>query len=63
MQEINIKSFIHLNDAVEFLEMELFDALTWTEEIDAEVKYINGQFRVGVTKNGRQKEFKFDQFD
>lgn len=60
MKEIDIKSFTHLFDAMEFLENSLFDAVPSTSEIDGEISFINGQWRVGVILNNRQKEINFD---
>lgn len=61
MKEVIIKDFTHLEDAIDFLEMSLWDKVIETDEVDGEIKWINEQWRVGVTINGRQKEFNFSE--
>lgn len=56
MKEITIQDFVHLEDAIFFLEDSLVDGLFSTDEVDGEIKYINGMWRVGVILNNRQKE-------
>ncbi len=56
MKEITIQDFIHLEDAIYFLEVLLADVLFTTDEVDGEIKFINGSWRVGVTLNNRPKE-------
>lgn len=60
MKEIVIEDFMHLEDAIDYLEQMLFNGSFDTSELDGEIKFINNKWRVGVTKNGRQKEFDFD---
>lgn len=61
MKEINIASFPHLIDAMDYLEHYLALAFAETDDVEAEVKFINAQWRVGVTRNGSQKEFDFEE--
>lgn len=61
MKEVIIKDFTHLEDAIDFLEMSLWDKVIETDEVDGEIKWINNKWRVGVTINGRQKEFNFSE--
>lgn len=61
MKEITIQDFTHLTDAIDFLENILYDAYPHTGDIDGEIKLINGRWRVGVTINGRQAEFNFEE--
>ena len=63
MKQVDIYEFIDLDDAFDYMEKIIFEYERQTEEIDAELKKINGRWRVGVTINGRQKEFDFFDFD
>ena len=60
MKEVEINDFIDLDDALDFMESILYQNELHTDELDAEIKKINGRWRVGVTINGRQKELDFE---
>ncbi len=59
MKDIIIREFASLSDAMYFLETTLYDRAEsgGKKGLDAEIKYINQSWRVGITQTDEQGDF------
>lgn len=62
MKKINLESFTHFDDALYWLENEIFSLkdLGYTD-IKGEITLVNGEWRAGVITDTAQAEFNFDE--
>ena len=60
MRTCAISSFSHLDDAITFLEAELFALEYFEPDIKGEVVFIDGEWRVSIITKTRQLEFNYE---
>ncbi len=56
MKEFRLESFTNLEDAMMFLENELYELEVEHDDLKAEITLIDGQWRVGIMVETRQLE-------
>ena len=56
MKEIRLKEFHDLDEAVLYLESQLWDLSSDYEDIKGEISLIDGSWRVGIITDTRQVE-------
>jgi hypothetical protein len=61
MKDITLEVFSDLDDALLWMENELFAHELTHPDIKAEISLIDGKWRVGIILNDRQYEFKFKE--
>jgi len=59
MKEITLQVFKDFDDAVLWMENEVWEQMVEHDDIKVEMVLIDGSWRVGVITNDRQKEFNF----
>ncbi len=58
MRSIRLESFNNLEDAIMWIEHELYELELEYSDLKGEIEFIDGRWRVSVVTNSRQLEMK-----
>ena len=56
MRDVNIRTFVDVADAIEWIENNLYQMHDFYNDIKAELLYVNGQWRASVITDTAQGE-------